>query len=373
MVVLGSDPVVIDPAVPRETAGVEELLAQKPEAAVIAAHGLEAFFRASVALERGVRRVVLRKGSMPEAWMGEIAARALVLSGETFERGDDERYTRLRPGPRVEVAAPSFDEDVTPAARGEPLPLTAPEASLECEEVAFAMGLKPVLYLVVAAHAVERVRARYGELVTREDRLRSGGQSGERTYGVGEAVVHVFVGARANEAAELWAGDSSRNVEALGALMGYPHCCVRAFAAMVSRRINAAFPFVTAARTRALGGTFHPLLDVTTSRLVPFVPCTYSCPRAIEWAERVAAAASVTRRARTVVYFDEARAVALDRASLDGDTLSYEGPRWATEPNDRLQRAFGAVFAERGTVVARDGALTVNGVAFSRGVILPFA
>jgi hypothetical protein len=371
VVVLGTDAVTIDGDVPRESAGVslEQLLAMRPDAAVIADSGERAFFRASVALERGVARVIVRPGSIEEAWMGELAARAAALGGEVFVR--DERYMRLRPGPRVEVAAPSLAEDATPATRGEPMPLIARE-SLRCEEIAFAVGLKPVLYLVESKAAVEDLRARYGTLVARDDRLTEAARSGERSYGSGDEVSHVFIGEQAERAAELWAMGSSQNVEELGALMGYPACCVRAFAAMASRRVNAAFPYVTAARTRALGAEFNMLLDVSTERLIPFVPCTYGCSRATAWAARVAAAGGQKRSPRVVVYFDEASAVILLDTQIEGDTVRYNEARWAAAPDDRLQRAYGGVFGSCGVVASSDG-LAVNGIKLARGVVLPFA
>lgn len=370
VVVLGHGPIEIDPTIPRETRGhtLEELLTGPPDAAVVADAGEAAFFRASLALERGVRRVVLRKGAVVDEWISELAARSAVLGGEVFVRGDDDRYVRARGTKRIEVASPSFDEDVTPALDAEPMPIaecSLQERGFSCEEVAFAIGLKPVLYLVAPAYDVAGIVTRHPRAVVRADRSKIAQHSGERTYGVGDEVAHIFIGDDAEAAAELWAGDSSRNVERLGALMGYPSCCVRAFAGMASRRINAAFPYVTAARTRAFGGRFDALLDVTTTRLIPFVPCSYDCPRAIAWATRVAEAASIERNARPSLYIDEARAISFDSASLDGDTLSYDGARWAAEPNVRLQRAFGALFPSSGRV--RPSAV------LPRSVFLPFS
>ena len=370
VVVLGHGPIEIDPTIAREGHGhtLAELVAGPPDAAVIAEAGEAAFFRASLALERGVRRVVLRKGAVAETWVSELAARASVLGGEVFVRGDDDRYVRAHGTTRIEVASPSFDDDVTPALDGEPMPLveSSPgESALRCEELAFAIGLKPVLYLVASASEMAGIVARHPRAVVRADRSTIAQHSGERTYGVGEEVAHVFIGDKAESAAELWAGDSSRNVEPLGALMGYPSCCVRAFAGMASRRINAAFPYVTAARTRAFGGRFDALLDVTTARLIPFVPCSYDCPRAIVWASAVAEAAGIVREARPALYIDEARAISFDAASLEGDTLSYRGARWAAEPNLPLQRAFGALFSSSGRV--RPSAV------LPRSVFLPFS
>lgn len=397
VVVLGADPIGIDPSVPREASeGPEPLLAEAPDAAIVAATGDAAFFRASLALERGVRRVVLRRGVLPDAWLEELAARAIELGGEVFVRGDDDRFQRVARGARVrqrlEVGAPpaaSFDAFVDPTGRGASMPsleLSAAERALRCEEVAFEIGLKPVLYLVVARDDVERVVARHPgvRVAQREDRLSASACSGERTYGVGDEVAHLFLGERAERAAELWADSSTKHVEELGALMGYPACCVRAFRAMASRRVNAAFPYVTASRTRALGARFDALLDVTSARLVPFVPCSYGCRAAIAWARRVAEAASIERAARVVLFVDEARAIAFDEASVeeraDGTHVTYRGPRWASpaldDRSERLREAYGPIFSDRGTLVVRPDALVVEGTRVERagglGVVLPF-
>jgi hypothetical protein len=295
VVVLGTDAIAID--APREgEQSIEELLASSPDAAVIAARDEPAFFRASLALERDVRRVIVHPDSMPDAYLGELAARARTLGGEVFTR-DDTRYARVAPGPRVEVGAPSRQQPDEPP----------PDElfSIQCEEVAFAAGLKPVLYLVVPSAELPGVLARYPNAVTREDRMRETPGSGERHYGAGDEHVHVFVGARAREACDLWAADSSRHVEELGALMGYPRCCVRAFAAMANRALNWVFPLVVAARTRALGGRFDRHLDFVTQRLIPFVPCRFDCARAIDWASRVAEEARVTPGGVTVRYDGE--------------------------------------------------------------------
>ena len=358
---------------------------------MVAASGEAAFFRASLAFERGVQRVVVRPDAMPDSWLNELAARAATLSGELFVR-DDERYIRFRSRERLEVGAPAAESFTlarieVPGDAGPAMPrveVPSGERALRCEELAFAIGLKPVLYLVVPRADVERLVARYGHstIVERADHIALDQHSGERTYGVGEQVVHLFIGEEAARAGALWDdGGSSRHIDELGALMGYPPCCVRAFHAMANRRINAAFPYVTAARTAALGGRFDPLLDVTSTRLVPFVPCTYGCEAAIEWARRVAHAAAIERRGRVVLYFDEARSIAFEHATIDGAHVTYRGARWAS-PNDDprsevLRRVYGATFGDDGSFTMTDAAIVLaNGTSIPRdgglGVVLPF-
>lgn len=398
VVVLGTGSVTVDGAVPRESdeTPLETLLSTRPDAAIVAGEGEAAFFRASVAFERGVRKVVVRKGALSELQVGELGARAAELGGELWGRGDDGRYERLRARARHEVGAPPAEaftrEALDPRPSGEsiPMPLMEPpkeEQGLRCEELAFTIGLKPVLYLVVPRAALEATRARYAdaELVERADHLAAAAGSGERVYGVGEEVAHVFVGrvpGAAARAAQLWADGSSRNVEALGEAMGYPACCVRAFAAMASRRVNAAFPYVTAARTRAFGDRFDPFLDVTTTRLVPFAPCSYGCPRAKVWARRLAAAAGIERRAgRVTLHLDEVRAFSFAEAREEASRLFYRAPSWASQDSPHLRRAWGAAlgtagsieFRADGWVIESDNGRTLLAEAAGLGVVLPFA
>ena len=399
VVVLGSGSVSVDEDVPREGPGapLDGLLDTAPSSVIVADEGDGAFFRASVAFERGVRRVVVRRGAMSQSVLGELSARAAELGGELFVRGDDARYERVRAGSRCEVGAPLVEAfeaccDPTPAGGAMPmLEVRDAERSVRCEEVAFSIGLKPVLYLVVPRGELEALIARYPgfSVVTESDRLAASAGSGERNYGAGDEVVHVFVShaaGAASAAARLWVDDSSRNVEALGAAMGYPACCVRAFAAMASRRVNAAFPYVTAARTRALGLGFDVLLDATSSRLVPFVPCTYSCARAVDWARRVAEAAGLPpREHRLVLYLDELRAITFEHAvsEREGRRVEYRDPRWAGPDGPeslRLRSAWGGAFGGQGSFELTERTLEVRSdrgdVSLARtgglGVVLPF-
>jgi len=396
VVVLGTGSVGVDESVPRERPGhsLDSLLDARPDAAIIADEGESAFFRASLAFERRVARVVVRAGALPRPWLDELAARATDLGSELFVRGEDERYQRVASKARVrlEVSAPpaeSFSRTGGLPTSGEPmrlLELSAAERGVRCEEVAFAIGLKPVLYLVVRRRDLAEVHARYAglEVATESDRLALSVGSGERTYGAGDEVAHLFIGRQSGEAARaaaLWAGDSSRNVEALGEAMGYPSCCVRAFAAMASRRVNAAFPYVTAARTLAFGHRFDPWLDVTSARLVPFVPCSYACPRAIDWAQRVAEAASIpARKGRLVLFLDEARAIAFEHAVRVGYRVEYREPLWASpELDEPLRRGFGALFGTQGVFEVTADAIEVESDggrsrfdSGGLGVVLPF-
>ncbi|MDC0748733.1 hypothetical protein [Polyangium mundeleinium] len=411
---------------------IEALLARSPRAAVVTAGGDEGFFRASLCLERGVKAVVLRRGAFSEAHEKELAARARSFGRELFLHDDSRGYGRVPTGSeRVQVGAPEvaawetaareaggqsrrtaaigLDVDAAweeAAEAAQPLPMDAPVPGLfeNLEEVAFTNGDKPVLYLVVPARSLEAVRARHPGAAMALARAEAAplaveGATGRRIEGAsGEATVHAFFSttpALAARAASLWEQGSSRNALVIGELLGYPPCCTAAFVALADRRNNAALVYVTAARTRALGASFHPLLDVAVRRVVPFTPCSFGCERAAAVASRVVAALpraqaeALTRAlARPVLYFDEARAVALEGARVDGAAILFESAVFLPAPapldpdSERFARKLlGAFFKDGGTLVCTDDGFEVRGASFTRrlgrtsprlGEFLPF-
>lgn len=394
-------------------ADLEAMLAVKPRAAVITSGGLGGFFRASLCLERGVSRVVLRRGVFEEAWERELAARAATCGAELFVHDDARGYGRVKPGARVAVGIPDertwSSEFVVDAAWAErirhavPLEMDSDIWGLpsNLEEVAFAAGIKPVLYLVLPAREMDSLQAKYAgvTIVRREIPLAVEGATGRRVYAAeGEANAHVFLSrdsALAHRAAQLWDEGSSRNAVAIGELMGYPACCVAAFVALGERGNNAALTYVTAARSRALGASFHWVLNSPVRHVVPCTPCTYGCARAITWAERIVQAlptdvAHALRRAlsRPVLYFDEARAVAFEGARVDGMRIDYESARFlqasasfGVEQEMATRRLFGALFAGPGTLFVKDEAFEVHAqgevlrlarTAPHVGIVLPF-
>ncbi|MRG92846.1 hypothetical protein [Polyangium spumosum] len=413
-------------------AAIEALLAQDPRAAVVTSGGDEGFFRASLCLERGVPRVIVRRGALGEAREQELAARARSFGKELFVHDDARGYGRVRAAnERVQVGAPEARawEAAVQAAAGDatcsaaiglevdaaweeaaraaaPLPIDTPVPGLSenLEEVAFANGDKPVLYLVVPARSLEATRARHAGAAmalarTQASPLVVEGATGRRIEGAtGEATVHAFFStdpALAERAASLWEQGSSRNALAIGELLGYPPCCAAAFVALADRRNNAALVYVTAARTRALQARFHPLLDVAVRRVVPFTPCSFGCERAITAAARVLAALPSAQAealgralARPVLYLDEARAVALEGARVGEASITFESACFlpAPAPLDAegelfTRKLLGALFEGGGTLACTEGAFEVRGASFTRrlgrtsprlGVLLPF-
>jgi hypothetical protein len=401
LIILGSNPVHLgeDALVEPECANIsdlESLLAAKPRAAVITSGAWEGFFRASLCLERGVSRVVLRRGLFEEAWERELAARAATFGAELYVHDDTRGYGRVKPGARVAVGMPELPtwaadahglvmdaEWVERVRDARPLDMDPPidELPSNLEEVAFANDDKPVLYLVVPANEVDALHAKYAgvTIVRREITLSVEHATGRRVYesDVGEKNAHVFVSkdaALARRAAQLWDEGSSRHALAIGELMGYPACCVAAFVALGERGNNAALTYVTAARSRALGAAFHAVLNSAVRHVIPCTPCSFGCTRAIAWAERVVNAlpenvAKSLRRAlaRPVLYFDESRAIAFEGARVAGPMVEYESARFLPAsaplgPEEELaeRRLFGALFAGSGKLFVKDDAFEVH-------------
>lgn len=424
VIILGAGNVQLGGDALREPAGgglaaIEALFASKPRAAVVTEGGAAGFFRASLAIERGVPRVIVPRGALGASWLADLAARAATFEVELYEHDDARGYTRPRSsGRRIAVGAPdpeawavsasdaaarglAIDEAWEEAtARAEPLPMDPEVAGLPAhlEEIAFRNGDKPVLYLVVSAGEEEAVRARHAgrAIVTRTEPLAVEPSTGRRAYGEeGEASAHLFISdnpSLAERAAALWDQGSTRNVSALGALMGYPDCCTAAFAALGERGNNAALVYVTAARTHALGAPFHTALNVAVRRVVPFTPCSFGCRRAIAWAERVlaglpaeSASALVRALGRPVLYLDEARAVVFEGARLaSSEIIDFERAFFLSSsgaPEARARRILGALLAGGGRLVCGEDAFEVCGASGTRrvsrcaprlGVVLPF-
>ncbi len=422
IIILGSQPVRLgeEALVEDENATLQDLemlLVAKPRAAVITSGGEHGFFRASLCLERGISRVVLRRGVFDESWEHELAARAATFGAEIFVHDDVRGYARVKPGARVHVGAPDIrtwsvlaggfvlDESLMKEAQNAP-PLAMDEEidglPTNLEEVAFALGDKPVLYLVVPQRYLEELSYKYPDatIVCRDIPLSVEGATGRRVYmsDNGETMAHVFLSRNADlakRAALFWEEGSTRRALEIGELLGYPRCCVAAFVALGERGNNAALTYVTAARSRALGATFDARLNSSIRHVLPCTPCSFGCFQAISLAERVLVAlpesvSSTLRRAleRPVLYFDEARAVVFEGASREGQTITFESARFVSPsapvaPAEELatRRLFGALFGRPGKLFVREDGLEVQTaegherLAFLEGVfgvLLPF-
>jgi hypothetical protein len=209
---------------------------------------------------------------------------------------------------------------------------------------AFRAGRKPVAFLTVAP--ADEAQALAGFLAggpvhveRRERRVLVGAQDRwTDRRDVGEPRVELYVSrdaSLAREAAALQAeGDPSGSLVALGRLMGYPDCCVAAFAAQPDRSNNSRNRYASAAGTVAAERWPWALANLHAV-LAPFYPCRYDCPVALDWVEAALGAMEAahpgTREAlaayqgRPVLYFDHDH-----QAILDGEAVAEGDPsgRW---------------------------------------------
>ena len=198
-------------------------------------------------------------------------------------------------------------------------PWQPPSLGRSVEAWGLAAGLREVAFLTVAPDRVDAALAQFpGAHVARRDRRVAIGAQ-DRWHddrGRGTPQVELYVAhdaALAHHAAALQADDPTRHAAELGALFGYPPCCVAAFVAQRTRHDNSLNRYLIAARTTA-PGPWPWQLNELALRLIAFYPCRYDCPRARAVADQtlamIAAAAPALPAAlarhltATVVYVD---------------------------------------------------------------------
>lgn len=277
------------------------------------------------------------RASAPEVSVGPPAA------------GDREGWSRVAslareaadPVSALRAAGLEPDGDLTPSALApDPLKVDVPRL----EVLAFERGIKPALYLTVPRDEAPRWTERFADrAVARVDyvlahdtvtdvRRRENAPEGEGTH------VDLFFArdpADAERAREIYRdprGPSAR-LDEMGALLGYPPCCVAAFAALDDRSNNSALRYASREGTLRARQRFAPTLNNLFAHVLPWFPCGYGCARSVTAAEAVLdafasdrpddAAALRARLARPVLYVDHARLVAFDGARLDGDVLRF--------------------------------------------------
>jgi hypothetical protein len=282
-----------------------------------------------------------------------LGARAFRQSASIARRRPLDVLGRL--GLRGALAA---DQATPPVAAAPALP---PEPF---ELWAFRAGVKPVVFLTVRPDEVERTLSYFGDVhcERRERRVHIEAQdrwSDRRDQG--EARVELYIARDAQPAqrmAELQAeADPSAALRELGALAGYPACCIDAFARQDDRANNSRNRYCSQARTLRSDRT-TPLpwpweLNNLHTMTVPFYPCSYRCAAALEWARSAlaelarqhpaTAAALRAFLARPVLYFDHDHQLVLDGKASDGE-ITYRSvtlPLPASPPFAALAGAIG--------------------------------
>jgi len=267
---------------------------------------------------------------------------------------------------------------------------------------AFRAGVKPLVFLTVRPDDVARTVAFFGDDVhceRRERRVRVETQDRwTDRRDEGEPRVELYVArdpALARRAAHLQADvDPTRAVHELGALAGYPPCCVAAFAQQEDRANNSGNRYHSQARTLAPdGATPTPWpweLNNLYAMVVPFYPCSYRCEPALAWAR--AALTEMARvyplfvdelralLARPVLYFDHDHQLVLDGAYADG-RVAYRAVALASPASPELAAFAAAIGAgdrlsldDHRLLVERDGQpiMQLERTDPALGVIAPF-
>ena len=182
---------------------------------------------------------------------------------------------------------------VVDAADAAPPPLELPTTETPMEIHAFRADLKPVVFLTVSPDQADHTAAMApGAHITRRHRrvLADAQDSWDDRRDRGEPMVELYIGHEreaVDRAVHLQSElDPSRAIVELGKLMGYPECCVQAFAAQTDRSNNTANRYHTLARTRSRGPLPWALNNLAVT-VCPFFPCSYTCNHAIDFAERL--------------------------------------------------------------------------------------
>lgn len=302
-------------------------------------------------------------------------SRAAALATEAKTPEDTLRAAGFSPGrPLPEGVTLSADPDVRPVPR--------------LELMAFEAGIKPALYLTLPRDEAEALLPRFDKhFVTRVDytldhdpvrdvRRRVNTPAGEGTH------ADLFITRDAGSAARareiyLDPRGPSAHLREMGAMLGYPPCCVEAFAALEDRSNNSAIRYAAHARTVAQGGRFEPVLNNLFAHVLPWFPCGYGCAPSAEAARAVldlfaredpeGAAMLQKRLRRSVFYVDHARLVAFEGGRVEGDVLRYaralggvahaEGDGRAV--STRFEAALGSALSQGDGVRLGDGRLEV--------------
>lgn len=174
----------------------------------------------------------------------------------------------------------------------------------DADWTAFQIGLKPTLRMKMEPARAERMQTQLREqgiaAVTSHSPLRFGTQAPQTVVYVARSVAQ----AEALRAAEARTLAGIEHVEAhrqVGALLGYPACCVEAFVERLAHEVPHAHEDWAAARAALAATRTNPSYKLNTllwparTLLVSFYPCRYDCDRALGYATRLLVA--LARRA----------------------------------------------------------------------------
>lgn len=279
-----------------------------------------------------------------------------------------------------------------------PLAPTAPPVpELPLEATAYMLGLRPATYLRVEPQDADRIAARLPGFVERRDRRVGTPGSGalDDSPGRGEPRVDLHAAPDADVArriADYRELASDTHISEVGALLGYPACCVQAYLTQGDRSDASFNRYAIAARTSIGPGPWPRWLDDTSLKLLPHLTCTYRCERSLEQIDALIEALAVEQPelrqsladylGGPVLYFDEDHQLRFDGESTDPMAIRFQGVSMPSSPSESFaQLAASVALGDR--LVLTDATLTVylgDELVFTLersdpglGVILPFA
>jgi hypothetical protein len=246
----------------------------------------------------------------------------------------------------------------------------------------FRAGIKPVAFLTVRPEDVAETLAHFGNVhyERRERRVEVGAQdrwTDRRDQGEPRVELYIARDAElARRAAHLQAEvNPTTAIHEIGALVGYPPCCVEAFARQDDRANNSRNRYHSQARTmRADGSTDLPWpweLNNLHTMIVPFYPCSYRCEAALAWARSCLTEMAIVHPAlvselqaalaQPILYFDHDHQLVFD-GDFVGGGITYRGVQQWETASPQLT-VLGAAIArgdqlslnDRELVVERDG------------------
>lgn len=243
----------------------------------------------------------------------------------------------------------------------------------------FRAGIKPVAFLTVRPENVDETLAYFGDVhhERRERRVQVGAQDcWTDRRDAGEPRVELYIAADATlarRAARLQAEvDPTTAIREIGALVGYPPCCIEAFAGQDDRANNSRNRYYSWARTlRSDGSTQLPWpweLNNLHTMIVPFYPCSYRCEAALAWARSCMEEMALVHPtladelraslAQSVLYFDHDHQLVFDGHYLEG-RIRYRAVMQLESASHELT-ALGAAIGRGDQLSLDDRELTVE-------------
>jgi hypothetical protein len=209
-------------------------------------------------------------------------------------------------------------------------PRAPPVGALPFEAIGYRLELRAAVFITTDLAGEERVRASLpGHVVRRERTVALAPDAWAEDGEKGEVRVELFAArdaVTAQKLADLSSAEPLESAQTIGALLGYPACCVQAFAAQADRSDNSYNRYAIAARTS--WGPWVRVLDDTSLKLLPHFACTYRCERSKEQADKLLAELAVEDPALhtsvlqylggPVLYFDHDHQIRFDGTVSDG-------------------------------------------------------